>query len=383
MSDINNRAVYITRLSKFLPNDPVMNDEMEDFIGQIKGQKSRSKSIILRSNGIKSRYYALDKNGKSTHTNYELTYEAIKGLIGNGFTLKDIDLLSCGTTSPDQMLPSHASMVQGKLGCNSIEVISPAGSCNSGMLALKYGYLSVLAGMSKNAVCSGSEKISTWIQSKNFGEEAERLEQLGKNPYLAFEKEFLRWMLSDGAAAVLLQKEPNLDELSLKIDWIEIKSYANEADTCMCAGAVQKENGELIPWRDLSQQEQMNSSVFTLRQDTRILEKNITRFGAKFLVEVSEKHSFNPSETDYFLPHMSSEFFRKIIQKDSLDHGVEIPEEKWFTNLHKVGNVGSASAFLMLEELYNSGKLKAGEKILIMVPESARFSYAYMHLTVV
>jgi 3-oxoacyl-[acyl-carrier-protein] synthase-3 len=57
--------------------------------------------------------------------------------------------------------------------------------------------------------------------------------------------------------------------------------------------------------------------------------------------------------------------------------------ERWFLNLPKVGNVGAASAFLMLEELFNSDKLKAGEKILVMVPESARFSSTYMLLTVV
>jgi len=47
-----------------------------------------------------------------------------------------------------------------------------------------------------------------------------------------------------------------------------------------------------------------------------------------------------------------------------------------------VGNVASASGFLMLEELFNTGKLKKGQKILMMIPESARFSYAYVLLTV-
>jgi 3-oxoacyl-[acyl-carrier-protein] synthase-3 len=44
--------------------------------------------------------------------------------------------------------------------------------------------------------------------------------------------------------------------------------------------------------------------------------------------------------------------------------------------------VGSASIYIMLEELFNSGKLKAGQKLLLMVPESARFSYSYVLLTV-
>ena len=65
------------------------------------------------------------------------------------------------------------------------------------------------------------------------------------------------------------------------------------------------------------------------------------------------------------------------------NNGIFIPEDKWFLNLHKVGNVGSASAYLMLEELFHSGQLKSGQKILLMVPESARFSYTYALFTVV
>jgi len=51
-------------------------------------------------------------------------------------------------------------------------------------------------------------------------------------------------------------------------------------------------------------------------------------------------------------------------------------------NLKDVGNVGSASIYLMVEEIMNSGKLKKGDKLLLSVPESGRFSYAYAYLTV-
>ena len=65
-----------------------------------------------------------------------------------------------------------------------------------------------------------------------------------------------------------------------------------------------------------------------------------------------------------------------------LKQGVEMPWEKWFLNLDKVGNMGAASIYVMLGELFYSGKLKKGEKILLHVPESARFSYTYAYLTV-
>ena len=57
--------------------------------------------------------------------------------------------------------------------------------------------------------------------------------------------------------------------------------------------------------------------------------------------------------------------------------------EKWFTNLSEVGNVGAGSIYLMLEELMRTNRLKQGEKIVLAVPESARFSYVFAILTVV
>ena len=74
--------------------------------------------------------------------------------------------------------------------------------------------------------------------------------------------------------------------------------------------------------------------------------------------------------------------FKKNLYEEIKRQGVEITWDKWFLNLNKVGNVGAGSIYIMLEELAKSGKLKKGEKILLHVPESARFSYAYAYLTV-
>ena len=79
---------------------------------------------------------------------------------------------------------------------------------------------------------------------------------------------------------------------------------------------------------------------------------------------------------------MSSHYFEDKIDKHWNDLGMPIPKEKWFGNLATKGNVGAGSIYLMVDELYNSGKLKKGEKILLVVPESARFSYVYCLLTV-
>jgi len=378
-----NQKVYITNVSTFFPNDPVLNDEMEEYLGKIKGLKSKSKPLILRSNKIKSRYYATDKNGQSTHTVTDMAVEAIKNLCVDDFDLQSIELLTCGSASPDLIMPSLSLMVHGKLGIKPIDAMTASGSCNSSMWALNYAWMSLLLGKYSNAVCAATEKFSNWMQSKNFEEESKHLEELGKNPYIAFEKDFLRWMLSDGASAVLLQNEPKKGGLSLAIDWLEIKSFANEVETCMFAGGIQDENGEIISWHDLAPHQWLENSVFSLRQDTKLLEANITRLGGIFLKELTKKYNFDVSEIDFFLPHLSSFFFKPKIEESLQELGIVIPEEKWFVNLDKIGNIASASGFAMLEELYHSGRLKPGNRVMIMIPESARFSYTYLMLTVV
>lgn len=377
------QGVYITKSAKFLPNDPISNDEMEDYLGMIDGVPSKGKKLTLRNNGIKTRYYAIDKNGKSTHSNAKMTALAIEKLTDEHFKIKDIQLLACGTASPDNQMPSHAVMVHGEIqNGEPLELISPAGSCCASMQSLKTGYLSILAGNTTNAVVTGSEKLSTFMRAERFEKETERLAELDQNPIIAFEKDFLRWMLSDGAAALLLEDKPRANGINLKIEWIDIRSYANQLETCMYVGADKIEDGTTKGWKEFTPEEWLQKSIFSFKQDTKLLGKEIVPTGTKYLKEIVDKRGFDVNNVDYFLPHLSSEYFRGKIAEEILKYDIQIPQEKWFTNLSSTGNVGSASIFMMIEELMNSGKLKSGQKILLMVPESARFTYAYSLLTV-
>jgi len=373
--------VFITNISRYLPNNPVSNDEMEEYLGMIDNKPSKARRIVLRNNGITNRHYALKKGGEPSHSNAELAAEAVNMLFDDHFTRKDIELLACGTASPDQVMPSQASMIHGLLDVPSIEIASFSGSCCASMQALKFCYLSVLSGNTKNAVCTGSEILSHWMLAKYFEKETENESKLKENPMLAFEKEFLRWMLSDGAGAVLVENKPS-GKLPLKIEWIDIRSYANEKETCMYAGGDKNDSGEFLGWCRFEPEDWLKKSIFSLKQDTRMLGENIVRIGGQFLKEIITERNFDIESIDYFLPHLSSEFFRDIIFKELAGLGMNIPKEKWFTNLNKVGNVATVSFILMLEELIRTHNLKKGQKILIQVPESARFTYAYALLTV-
>ena len=378
------RPVYITHTSIFLPNDPVPSDEMEEYLGYINNKPSKSKKIVLRNNGITTRYYALNKQQKATHTNAQMTALAVKALFAdNPEAIKEIDLLSCGTSSPDQMMPSHGVMVHGWLPeAEAIEVVSPSGVCCAGMHALKYAYMAVKSGEAQRAVATGSERFSASLVANNFEEEAQKLRELTENPFISFDKEFLRWMLSDGASAVLLSPEPNPEGLSLRIDWIEGASYANEMETCMYMACEKLPDGTVKSYLDYTPEEIMKKSIFSIKQDIALLSNNIVPLGAKRIKQIFDKKGLTSDDIDYFLPHMSSEFFKPKIFEQIALHGATIPYEKWFVNLTTLGNVGAGSVYLMIHELFHSGRLKKGERILCLVPESSRFSYMYAMMTV-
>ncbi|SNR25444.1 beta-ketoacyl-ACP synthase III [Flavobacterium sp. ov086] len=373
--------VYITKAAKYLPNEAVSNDEMESYLGLINDTASKARRIILRNNKITSRYYAVDKNGKSTHSNAELTHNAVLQLFDNNFTDQDLEVLSCGTSSPDVLAPSHAAMVHGLLKNRSVELNSSMGICCSGMNALKYGFLSIKSGNSKNAICTGSEKVSTWLSSPKYKHEVINLKNLEEQPIIAFKKDFLRWMLSDGAGAFLLENKPS-GEISLKIEWMEAYSYAFELETCMYAGGDKLENGEIKAWSDYNPEQWLNESVFAVKQDVKILDEFILPKGVESMSDAMAKHNITADQVDYFLPHVSSNFFVEGLKNGLNEKGIVLTDEKWFMNLLRVGNVGSASIYIALEELMYSGKLKKGDRILLSVPESGRFSFAYAYLTV-
>ncbi len=375
------KNVYITRIAKFLPNEPVDNESMEQRLGLVDGKTSKARRLILRNNKIKTRYYALDSEGLVTHNNAQLTQEAIERLCDSSFSSKEIEVLSCGTSSPDHIVPNHAAMVHGELGNGNLEINSAAGACCSGMNALKFGFLSVKSGQSNNAVCTGSERPSTWLKSHIFEDEVSQLKEVEENPILAFNKEFLRWMLSDGAGAVLLENKPN-GNTPLKIEWMEGYSYAFELETCMYAGGDKLEDGSIKPWTEYPSDEWSKISLFAIKQDVKILDAHILKKGVASMKLAMEKHNITEDDIDYYLPHISSYYFKEKLYEEIERQGMHIGWDKWFMNLERVGNVGAASIYLMLEELVSSGKLNRGDRIFLQVPESARFTYAYAYLTV-
>ena len=378
--------VYINDIAAFLPNEPVSNDDIEQVLGKVHDIPSRVKNRVLKNNGIEKRYYAIDrKTGKLNYTNARLTAEAIRLLKPyKNFSINDIQCLCCGTSMADVILPAHGLMVHGELGTPACEVITTTGICLSGITSLKAAYANVALQFSDNAVATGSE-IASAIMRSSFFDQLKADPDFKNHPVLTFEADFLRWMLSDAAGAVFLSGKKNSTGKSLRVDWIEHVSYAGELEVCMYAGAHKNDDGTVTGWRQLdSLEEALANNYFALKQDTGILNEQIIKVSVnRALARTIDRRKIKADKIDWFLPHYSSEYFRDKLHDAMVGIGFPIPYEKWFTNLTYKGNTGSASIYVMLEEIFHSDKLKEGQQILCFIPESGRFSVAYMLLTVV
>jgi 3-oxoacyl-[acyl-carrier-protein] synthase-3 len=375
---------YITSMGKFLPGEPVDNDAMEDYLGRIGGKKSRVRTRILKQNGIQTRHYAIDRQQHTLFSNAEMAARAVQDAIARGTVeLNDIDFLAAATSQGDFPLPGFASMVHAELKAPTCEIATLHGVCASGVMALKSAMLQVMAGGKNTAVACASEFASRLFKSSRFEAQAKV-----KSGNLSFDSEFLRWMLSDGAGAAVLRNSPAPEGLCFEVESIELASYANRFEPCMYVGPGKNADrlnngGRMASWLDYpSYHAAADDGAINLRQDVRML-PDVVRYAVKGLLDFAEKTSLEPAKVDWLAAHYSSHVFRAESYELAAKAGFDIPCERWFTNLYTRGNIGSASVFVLLDDLLVSGNLAPGQTVLCLVPESGRFLFGYMLLKVV
>ena len=368
------RTAYINAVGKFLPGEPVGNDAMEDYLGPLDRRQKRLKAEALKQNGIAARYYALGKDGRPRHSNAEMAAAAARDALSRSELSSDqVGFLAAAASQGDLLAPGFASMVHGELGLPATEIASFGSFCASGMMAVKSAWSNVVCGDKDNSLVCAGEFASRFLRAGYF-----------EDSKTSMDSEFLRWMLSDGAGALVMEDRPNQRGLSLRVEFVDLVSYADRMDTCMYGGARKNGDGRIaLPWSNYPTLSQaVGDGAFHLRQDLRLLD-SIVLLGVKRYFDHVEAGRIDPEAIDWGLYHFSSEVFRGKMLEAAARAGCPIDESRLFSNLAYKGNTGSASIFIMLEELFNEGALEPGQQILCVVPESGRFIVSMMLLTVV
>jgi 3-oxoacyl-[acyl-carrier-protein] synthase III len=372
-------SAYITATASFLPGNPVPNEEIEDYLGAAGRMTGDLRELTLENCGIKSRYYAIDTNQQTTISNVEMGANAVRTAAERaGLGPNDVELLTAATTLSDMLAPGLASMVHGELGYGPMEISTSAGICSSGMMSLKNAYLQVAIGEKRNAISVASESGARILKSSRY----EILGQLAEDGSLPLEAAFLRYMLSDGAGAAVIENAPAPSGISLRIDWISLRSFANTEKTCMYGGS--NSNAATKSWLDYpTSAEAEADGALVFRQDLSLL-PHLVNVGADEWERLRALGKFDPDTLTWIPAHYSSERMKEIVFKQFARRGINAGRpEKWYSNLTSVGNIGAAAIYVILDEMMTEGLVKEGDTLLCMVPESGRFVISFMHLTAV
>ncbi|MEN3952082.1 3-oxoacyl-[acyl-carrier-protein] synthase III C-terminal domain-containing protein [Iodidimonas sp. SYSU 1G8] len=353
---------------------------MADHIGRLSPEAERLGRLTLRQNRIRTRHYAIRPDGSSDWTVARLAARAVDDVLGGAeLDAADVGFLATATTQNDTMVPGLASGVHAEAGLPPMEIASLQSVCASAMMALKTAWLQVAAGEHRAALAVGAEFSSRYFRP-GFYQDTATLREDGTLPGDA---EFLRWTLSDGAAAVLVEDRPARRGPSLRIDWISLRSFADRFTPCMTGGAVRTEDGGIKPWSlHDGIGEAARAGAFQLRQDVDALYRMLPVWMGEFMRLVDEG-KIDPGAVDWFLCHFSAHSLREEMVRLATRAGCMIPEERWFTNLYDKGNVGAASLFLLIDDLMKSDRLRPGQRVLCAVPESGQCVMAYAAMTVV
>ena len=369
------RPVFLTATGSHLPGPPVPSGAIEDHIGRISPAASARGRRMLRRNGIRTRHYAMDAEGRTEWTVARLGAAAAGDLLGRAEVGREaVSCLATATTQNDMMVPGLASGVHHALGLKPLEIASFQSVCASAMMALKSIWLQVGSGEHEAGLAVGAEFSSRYFRPGFY----QGTDAVAADGTLAPDAEFLRWTLSDGAGAALLESRPAARGLSLRVEWISLRSYADRFAPCMSAGVA-----DGSPWSHFpSAVDAARAGAFMLRQDLAALYSMLPVWIAE-LMRLIDEGRIVPDEVDHFLCHYSAHSLREEMVKLATRAGCMIPEERWFTNLYDKGNVGAASLYLLLDDLLRSDRLHPGQTVLAAVPESGQCLIGFARFTVV
>ncbi len=365
-------TAYLTGFGRYLPGEPVDNDGIVSRLGGDDAVTERIRRRVLEANGIRRRHYALDETGQPTELNEELAVKALRAALDDrGLLASDLRMLACATTMGDVLVPGFASMVHGRLGGGSMQLLSASGVCASGLAALDAAVSKVRLGDHPRVAVVGSELASRSLRQSRFD-----------GIRAGMDSHFLRWMLSDGAGAVVVEFQPHPTRLSLRVDWVRHVSLAHEHDVCMRAGMEGLDPVVGSTWQDVDLDQAASAGMFVLRQDVGVLD-DLASAGLAQFEELIDIGLVDVHHLDHVLCHYSTNVFRDLAFDGLRRRIPTLDTSRWFSNLETCGNTGAASIFIALEEAFRTGRFAEGETILLAVPESGRFSFAFAHLTVV
>ncbi len=307
--------VGILGVGSYLPEKKVTNFDLEKIL-------DTSDEWIRTRTGIKERRFASPDQAAS-----DLAAEAAERAIKDaGISAEDIDLIIVGTNSPDTLYPATACLVQDRIGAKNAAAFDLQAGCTGWVYAFIVGAQFIKTGMYKHVLVIGVEAITRMVDEKD------------RDTYVLF---------GDGAGATVLGE----------VDKGGLLSSALYADGSLAEHIILPAGGSRLP---LSQ-EVLDKRLQYTRMNGREVFKFAVREIGKVSLDAIKKAGLTADDIRWFIPHQAN---LRIIEAGIKRIG--IPGERVAITIDKYGNSSAATVPITLDEIYREGKIKAGDKLLMV-----------------
>lgn len=316
---------HIAGWGKYVPPKILTNDDLSRIV-------DTSNEWIVTRTGIRERRIASDK--ESTFTmGLAAAKEAIEKA---GIRPTEVDLVICATATPEHYFPSTASLIQDALGATKAGAFDLSAGCSGFIYGLAMAAQIIQGGGHKVILVVGSETLSRIM---NWSDRATCV------------------LFGDGAGAMVLKASDSKGGILSSLT----RSDGSGGDLL------------IIP----AGGSQMKASVETVQQGLHFIQMNgreVFRFATRVMDratrEVVQKAGLTLDDVDLFIPHQAN---LRIIQAAA--RSLAVSEDRIFVNLDRYGNTSSASIPIAICEAVESGRLKPGDKI-VMVGFGAGLTWA-------
>ncbi|MFZ4582206.1 MAG: beta-ketoacyl-ACP synthase III [Paludibacter sp.] len=285
--------------------------------------------------GIKERRILKEPN---TGTSY-LAAKAIEDLFSKtGTKPEEIDLVVCGTTTPDHIYPSCASMAAEKVGIKNALAFDLQAACSGFIVALSTATSFIESGKYKKVLVLGAEKMSSITD---------------------YTDRTTAPLFGDGAGVVLL--EPTTEDYGV-IDSLIFTDGVGMKHLHIKSG------GSAIPTTKETIEQGLQ---YTYQEGQNVYKYAVTNM-AGVSGDIMEKNNLSADDVAWLIPHQAN---LRII--DAVVNRTKVEYEKVIINIDHFGNTSAASIPLCMWE--SEKKFKKGDNI-ILTAFGAGFTWGSVYL---
>lgn len=364
-----NARVAITGSGSVLPGPPVPSAELDSVLGAIpglspslEGRARRMQEAVLKRTGVRQRHYALDPVTRAqTETNVSIMEKAARAALAMASVdAADVDLIITSGPMADFACPPTSALLQGRLGvekCTEIEVHS---NCTGAPKALQIAFDMLRVGRYRRALVAYGQLSSVFLRAEYYTPEKVGLENLA-----------LRWIMSDGAGALLLERDGDgMELLDVHVESIGgldepgMAGFAHGgfAHDHSVAGAntlrAIADSGAQHVAQDIARVSRL--APFHLVDGLAAMLANADIAGdavGHYLLGIPGRHFISEAITEHFLETLSTD------PRDRMD----------FTWVDDFGYCGGATMLVQFDRLMRSGRLKRGELVAAYLEESSKW----------